>query len=116
MLKKYEVETIIKDALLELDGILSDKPNEDGTYDLYFADVSEDEEHNIVLTFDVYIGNEKIETDRYKIKVEYIVDDPKYFEISKDGMVTAKQVIADKTIENLCAADCVYGSDLLDKR
>ena len=32
MLKKYEVETIIRDALLELDGVLSDKPNEDGTY------------------------------------------------------------------------------------
>lgn len=72
MLKKYEVETIIKNALLKVDGILSDKPNQDGTYDLYFADVSEDNEHNIVLTFDTYIGNEKIETDRYKIKVEYM--------------------------------------------
>lgn len=55
-----------------MDGVLSDKPNEDGTYDLYFADVSEDDDHNIVLTFDTYIGNEKIETDRYKIKVEYM--------------------------------------------
>lgn len=116
MLKKYEVETIIKDALLELDGILSDKPNEDGTYDLFFADVSEDEEHNIFLTFDTYIGNEKIETDRYKIKVEYIVDDPKYFEISKDGMTTAKEVIADDGIEKLCTKDCIYGSDFLNKR
>ena len=71
MLKKYEVETIIKNALLEMDGVLSDKPNEDGTYDLYFADVSEDDDHNIVLTFDTYVGNKKIETDIYKIKVEY---------------------------------------------
>ena len=72
MLKKYEVETIIKDALLEMDGMLSDKPNEDGTYNLYFADVSEDDDHNIVLIFDTYVGNEKVETDRYKIKVEYM--------------------------------------------
>ena len=74
MLKKYEVETMINDALLEMDGVLSDKPNEDGTYNLYFADVSTDDEHNIVLTFDTYIGNEKIDTDRYKIKVEYITE------------------------------------------
>lgn len=72
MLKKYEVETIIKNTLLEMDGILSDKPNEDGTYDLYFADVSEDDEHNIILIFDTYIGNKKVETDKYKIKVEYM--------------------------------------------
>ena len=72
MLKKYEVETIIKDALLKIDGVLSDKPNEDGTYDLYFADASEDDDHNIVLIFDTYIGNKKIETDNYKIKVEYM--------------------------------------------
>lgn len=72
MLKKYEVETIIENALLEIDGILSDKPNQDGTYDLYFVDVSKDNEYNIVLTFDTYIGNKKIETDRYKIKVEYM--------------------------------------------
>lgn len=72
MLKKYEVETMIKDALLKMDGVLSDKPNEDGTYDLYFADVSEDDDHNIVLIFDTYIGNKKIETDSYKIKVEYM--------------------------------------------
>ena len=71
MLKKYEVETMIRNALLEMDGILSDKPNEDGTYDLYFADVSEDDDNNIVLTFDTYVGNEKVETDIYKIKVEY---------------------------------------------
>ena len=72
VLKKYEVETMIENALLEMDGVLSDKPNEDGTYDLYFADVSKDDDHNIVLTFDTYIGNKKIETDRYRIKVEYI--------------------------------------------
>ena len=72
MLKKYEVEKMIKDALLQMDGVLSDKPNEDGTYDLYFADVSEDDDHNIILIFDTYVGNEKIETDKYKIKVEYM--------------------------------------------
>lgn len=72
MLKKYEVETMIKNALLEIDGIFSDKPNEDGRYDLYFADISEDDDNNIVLTFDTYIGNEKIETDKYKIIVEYM--------------------------------------------
>ena len=72
MLKKYEVEIIIKNALLEMDGIVSDKPNEDGSYNSYSANVSEDDEHNIVLTYDTYIGNKKIETDRYRIKVEYM--------------------------------------------
>ena len=72
MLKKYEVEAMIKSVLLEMDGILSDKPNEDGTYDLYFADVFEDNEHNIIFTFDTYIENKKVETDKYKIKVEYM--------------------------------------------
>ena len=72
MLKKYEVETMIKNALLEMDGVFSDKPNEDGTYDLYFADVSEDDNHNVVLTFDTYISNEKIDTDKYRIKIEYM--------------------------------------------
>lgn len=72
MLKKYEVETIIKDALLQMDGVLSGDMNEDGTYNLYFADVSEDDEHNIVLIFDTYAGGKKIETDRCKIKVEYM--------------------------------------------
>ena len=72
MLKKYEVETMIKDALLQMDGVMSDKMNEDGTYDLYFADVSEDDEHHIVLIFDTYAGGKKIETDKYKIRVEYM--------------------------------------------
>lgn len=74
MIKKYEVETIVKNALLEIDGVFSDTPNEDGTYNLYFADVSEDDDNNIVLIFDTYIGNKKIETDRYKIKIEYMKD------------------------------------------
>jgi hypothetical protein len=74
MLKKYEVETMIRNALLETDGIISDKPDQDGNYEMYFADVSEDDNDNIVLTFDTYVGNEKIETDRYKIKIEYMQD------------------------------------------
>lgn len=72
MLKKYEVEAMIRDALLEMDGVFSATPNEDGTYDLFFVDVSKDDDHNIVLTFDTYVGNEKIETNKYKIKVEYM--------------------------------------------
>ena len=72
MLKKYEVETMIRNALLEMDGVRSDKPDQDGNYEMYFADVSEDDDHNIMLTFDTYVRNEKIETDRFKIKVEYM--------------------------------------------
>lgn len=72
MLAKYEVETIIENALLEMDGVISNKPDQDGNYEMYFVDVSEDDNNNIVLTFDTYVGNEKIETDRYKIKVEYV--------------------------------------------
>ena len=68
MLKKYEVEAMIKNVLLEMDGILSDKPNEDGTYDLYFADVFEDNEHNIIFTFDTYIEKKRLKQINIKLK------------------------------------------------
>lgn len=71
MLKKYEVEEIIRGALFELDGIMADCPNEDGTYDWYFADVQE-ESGDLVLIFDTYRQNKKICTDKYRIKVEYM--------------------------------------------
>ena len=72
MLYKYEIKTMIENALLEMDGVLSDKPDQDGNYEMYFADVSEDDDHNIVLTFDTYVGNEMVETDTYRIKVEHV--------------------------------------------
>ena len=72
MLKKYEIELIIKNALLEMDGVLSDKPNEDGTYELYSVDISSDEDNNILLKFDTYVENKKVESDKYKIKVEFV--------------------------------------------
>ena len=71
MLKKYKVEEIIRVALFELDGIMSDSPNEDGTYDWYFPDVQE-ESGDLVLIFDTYRKNKKICTDKYRIKVEYM--------------------------------------------
>ena len=72
MLKKYEIELIIKNALLEMDGALSDKPNEDGTYESYSVDISSDEDNNILLKFDTYVENKKVESDKYKIKVEFV--------------------------------------------
>lgn len=72
MLKKYEVEEIIRGALFELDGRISDCSNEDGTYDWYFADVQEDNANNMILTFDTYRQDKKICTDKYRITVEYM--------------------------------------------
>ena len=53
-------------------------------------------------------------TDNYGEPTEsttkYVMYDPNYFfKISKDGMVTAKQAIADEGIKKLCAKDCKYG-------
>ena len=55
-----------------MDGVLSDKPNEYGTYELYSVDISSDEDNNILLKFDTYVENKKVESDKYKIKVEFV--------------------------------------------
>lgn len=68
MIKKYEVETIIKNALEDLDGLLS-KPDQDGKCTLYEASVKEDENGDLIFLFkeDCFAND----VDEYKIKIEY---------------------------------------------
>ena len=70
MIKKYEVETIIKNALEELDGMLS-KPNyEDGKCTVFESLVKEDENGDLIFSFKEDFLSEDI--DRYRIKIEYM--------------------------------------------
>ena len=70
MLKKYEVVTIIANALEELDGVLSPIADEDGKHTLYEAKVEEDENHYLIFTFkEDYFSDNK--PDKYRIKIEY---------------------------------------------
>lgn len=70
MIAKYEVETIIKNALGDLNGLLS-KPDQDGKCTIYEASVTEDVNGDLIFTFkedcfdDMYV-------DKYKIKIEYL--------------------------------------------
>lgn len=72
MIKKYEVEQMIKDALLDLDGVIDETPNNYGCYDLYFAQI-EDTPDGIIVEFTTVISGMKDgeEKDRYKITIEY---------------------------------------------
>jgi hypothetical protein len=71
MFKKYEVEQIIKDSLLDVDGRLDDKPNEDGLHDIYFVNV-EDSSDGIIAEFITFHDKENHEHDKYKITVEFL--------------------------------------------
>lgn len=73
MIKKYEVEQMIKDKFLELDGHIDDKSNEDGTYDLYFVEV-EDKNEGIIVDFITNHGADENnqEHNKYKISVDYL--------------------------------------------
>lgn len=72
MVKKYEVEQMVKNAVLELDGLIDDKPNPDGTYDMYEVK-TEDVESGILVEFTTIIGGdfENKEHDKYRITIEY---------------------------------------------
>lgn len=69
MIKKYEVETIIKNALEDLDGLLS-KPDENGKCTVYESSVMEDENGNLIFTFKEDCFSK--DTDKYIIKIEYM--------------------------------------------
>lgn len=73
MIKRYEVENMIINALEELDGHMSDKPDEDGNYDLYFV-VTNDYDDYIIVDFQTCHGGDlkNMSHDKYKIKVEYV--------------------------------------------
>lgn len=70
MLKKYEVEEIIKDALMELDGRLSPPYYEDGKSTVYEAFIYNDENGDMIFSFkEDYTGKD---IDKYRIKIERI--------------------------------------------
>ena len=68
MIKKYEVETIIKNALEDLDGLLS-KPDQDGKCTLCEASVKEDENGDLIFSFKEDCFSSDV--DNYRITVEY---------------------------------------------
>lgn len=70
MIKKYEVESIIKDALEELNGMLSKPKYENDERTVYQAHVEEDENGDMIFSFKEDIMGEDV--DRYRIKIEYI--------------------------------------------
>lgn len=70
MLKKYEVENIITNALEALDGLLS-KPDADGKCTVYESQVEKDDVGNLILVFKEDCLGDNI-SDKYRIKVEYI--------------------------------------------
>lgn len=69
MIKKYEVETIIKDALMDLDGMLSEPDYEDGKCTVYEASVVRDENGDLIFSFKEDCFSNDV--DNYRIKVEY---------------------------------------------
>jgi hypothetical protein len=73
MFKKYEVEQMIKDRFLDVDGRLDDKPNEDGSHDLYFVEIENNNDGIIADFITWHDGNCKDqEHDKYKITVEFL--------------------------------------------
>lgn len=70
MIKKYEVETIIKNALEDLDGMLSNPKYEDGKCTVFESSVEEDENGDLIFSFKEDFLSENI--DRYRIKIEYM--------------------------------------------
>lgn len=83
MMKQYELEQIITDALLELDGQVVDAKLGDGSVCLFGADVKKDSKTgDILFTFketlfreaddddDTDLCEDTTDTDTYKIKIE----------------------------------------------
>ena len=70
MIKKYEVESIIKVALEELDGLLSKPKYEDGMQTVYEATVEEDGYGNLIFSFKEDCLSDDV--DKYRIKIEYM--------------------------------------------
>lgn len=64
---------MIKDSFLELDGNIDDKSNDDGTHDLYFVEI-EDNDKEIIADFITWHGGNQNnqEHDKYRVNVEYI--------------------------------------------
>lgn len=75
MIHTSEVKNMIIDALRELDGVIDNKPDQDGNHDLYFVNVQE-LGGSILAEFETWHGMDKnnICHDKYKITVECIDD------------------------------------------
>lgn len=71
MFKKYHVETIISDALMELDGQVSEPDCETGKCTLYGASIEKDENGDMIFTFKEDVNSDD-NPDKYRIKIEYI--------------------------------------------
>lgn len=84
-MKQYELEQIIKDALLELDGQVVDAKLGDGSVSLFGANVEKDSKTgDLLFTFketlfreaddddDVDLREDTTNTDVYKIKIEMV--------------------------------------------
>lgn len=76
MIKKYEVEQLIENALLELDGIIDDKPKDNNEHDMYFVS-TEKTSDGIIANFETWINCDPndVEKDKYQITVKYVTDD-----------------------------------------
>lgn len=85
MMKKYELEQIIKDALLELNGQVEDAKLGDGSVCLFGADVEKDSKTgDLLFTFketrfreasdddDIDLCEDTTTTDVYRIKIELV--------------------------------------------
>ena len=73
MLKKYEVENKIREALEEWDGIMCDKPDENGDYTIFESKIIEDDNGDLILIFkEDFLSEDK--PDKYRIKIEYCED------------------------------------------
>lgn len=70
MIKKYEVEQIIKNALEELDGKMVDAKLGDGSVTVFESSVQYDENGDLIFSFKEDVFSENV--DKYRIKVEYI--------------------------------------------
>lgn len=76
MIKKYEVEQLIENELLELDGIIDDKSKDNNEHDMYFVN-TEKTNNGIIANFETWINcnSNDIENDKYQITVKYVTDD-----------------------------------------
>lgn len=85
MMKQYELEQIIKDALLDLDGHVEDAKLGDGSVCLFGVDVEKDSKTgDLLLTFketlfreasdddDIDLYEDTTTTDVYRIKIELV--------------------------------------------
>ena len=71
MLKKYHVEKIISDALMELDSQVSEPDCETGKWTLYGASIEKDENGDMIFTFKEDVDSDD-KPDRYRIRIEYM--------------------------------------------